>query len=369
MQINIFPWLQKTARHYEFDEVRISDINLSDDTSAQLRNFIQNGYHGEMKWLSDTVERRVSPRKMWQDAETAIVFAKNYGPEHDPLDDISQKEFGNISVYARSRDYHSVMKGRLKQIASQFVSKFQGEVKVFVDTAPLMEKPLAVKSGLGWQGKHTNLVSKKFGSWLFLGVILTDAKLPLNEEAEDRCGTCQKCLDICPTNAFPKPYKLDARRCISYLTIEFDGIIGAEFRKLIGNRIFGCDDCLAICPWNKFAKTASDTKMQLGQKPGLLPLKKLLSLSESQFRSLFAGTPVRRAGHKKFIRNCLIAAGNASDTSLIPIIIKFLNDDAITVRAMAIWALRQLCEEDAFVHLKKQSNDTCQELVREWNAS
>ncbi len=368
MTIKIYPWLEKKAIQYEFDIVRITNPNLSDDTKTNLREFVEKGYHGEMIWLANSLERRLSPEKIWKNVKTAIIFAKNYSPAHNPIEDLSKKEFGNVSVYARSKDYHSVMKGRLKQIAGQFVARFKGEVKVFVDTAPLMEKPLAVKSGIGWQGKHTNLVSKKFGSWLFLGVILTDAKLPLNDAEEDHCGTCQKCIDICPTQAFPQPYKLDARRCISYLTIEFEGIIDTEYRKLIGNRIFGCDDCLAVCPWNKFAKTASDSKMQIGERAGLLPLSTLLSLSEVQFRKLFSGTPVRRAGYKKFIRNCLIAAGNAADTTLIPKIIKFLDHETIYVQVMAIWALRQLCEKDKFQTLKQARNDTHEALVSEWNA-
>ena len=366
--IDIYPWLEKTASLYEFDEVRISDANLSQVTQSHLRDFLNNGYHGEMEWLEQTIERRLSPKKMWQEAKSAIIFAKNYGPDHNPMDNISKCEHGNISVYARSKDYHAVMKGRLKQIASQFVSKFQGEVKVFVDTAPIMEKPLAVKSGIGWQGKHTNLVSQKFGSWFFLGVILTDAEIVTNNASEDHCGTCQKCLDICPTNAFPAPYKLDARRCISYLTIEFDGIIETEYRKPIGNRIFGCDDCLAVCPWNKFAQTAYDTRMQIGEKPGLLRLGMLLSLTELSFRELFSGTPVRRAGYKKFIRNCLIAAGNSSDRSLIPPIISYLDDEVISVKIMAIWALRQLCNDDQFQSLKSQYKHTRPELIAEWSA-
>ncbi len=368
MTIDISPWLEKTAKLYEFDEVRIADAKLSKETQKHLRDFFNNGYHGEMDWLENTIERRLSPEKMWQNARTAIIFAKNYGPDHNPMDNVSQSEHGNISVYARSKDYHEVMKGRLKQIASQFVSKFEGQVKVFVDTAPIMEKPLAVKSGMGWQGKHTNLVSQKFGSWLFLGVILADAKFTTHNASEDHCGTCQKCLDICPTSAFPAPYKLDARRCISYLTIEFDGIIETEYRKPIGNRIFGCDDCLAVCPWNKFAQIASDTRMQIGAGPGLLRLSRLLALTDSGFRELFSGTPVRRAGYKKFIRNCLIAAGNSSDQSLIPIIISYLEDEVIAVKIMAIWALRQLCNDDQFQQLKSQYNDTQPELVAEWSA-
>ena len=368
MMIDIYPWLEKTAKRYEFDEVRIAEANLSNETQQHLRDFLNNGYHGEMAWLEQTIERRLSPKNIWQNARTAIIFAKNYGPDHNPMDNILQYEHGNISVYARSKDYHSVMKGRLKQIASQFVSKFKGEVKVFVDTAPIMEKPLAVKSGIGWQGKHTNLVSQKFGSWLFLGVILTDAELAIHNASEDLCGTCQKCLDICPTNAFPAPYKLDARRCISYLTIEFDGIIDTEYRKPIGNRIFGCDDCLAVCPWNKFAQTAYDARMQLAEKPGLLPLSMLLSLTESGFRELFSGTPVRRAGYKNFMRNCLIAAGNSSDQSLIPIIHSYVDDEVIAVKIMAIWALRQLCNDDQFQQFKRQHSDTEPELVAEWSA-
>ena len=366
MTDNIKIWLQRTAKTYEFDEVRIADATLSQGTREHFKHFLDNGYHGEMKWLEETSERRLSPENMWHDAKTAIIFAKNYGPEHNPLDDLTASSSGNVSVYARSKDYHSVMKGRLKQIASQFVSKCKSDVKVFVDTAPLMEKPLAVNSGIGWQGKHTNLVSQQFGSWLFLGVILTNATLAVDEMAYDRCGSCQKCLDVCPTNAFPEPYKLDARRCISYLTIEFDGIISEEFRAAIGNRIFGCDDCLAVCPWNKFAKTAFDTRMQIGEKPGLIPLSELLSLSEADFKKLFSGTPVRRAGYKKFMRNCLTAAGNSDDYSLIDIIKRYLDDEVVAVQAMAIWALHQLCDKDSLAQIKSGRNDSHPDLIHEW---
>jgi epoxyqueuosine reductase len=264
----------------------------------------------------------------------------NYGPDHDPMDNIRQHDCGNISVYARGRDYHNVIKGKLKQLATQFAARSKADVKVFVDTAPLMEKPLAAQSGAGWQGKHTNLVSRNAGSWLFLGTILTDATLQYDTPETNHCGECTRCLDVCPTDAFVAPYQLDARRCISYLTIEHKGQIPRQFRHAIGNRIFGCDDCLAVCPWNKFATKAAENKFA---GPKTMPaLADLLSLDDAGFRKIFAGSPVRRAGYVRFLRNVLIATGNSGDRGLIPLVVKHLRHPDPLVRGMAVWALSEL---------------------------
>lgn len=332
-------WLKQASSQVGFDVMAITPAVFDDDVSQRLSAFISQNYHGEMRWLADSQDRRQSPKHMWKDAQTAIIFGCNYGPRDNPLASLSQTEKGNISVYARGRDYHDVLKGRLKQLASQLASKSGWQVKVFVDTAPLMEKPLAAKAGIGWQGKHTNLVSKAYGSWLFLGVILTAGYLPEDSEAPDSCGSCTACLDICPTNAFPAPYQLDARRCISYLTIEYKGHIAAEFRRAIGNRIFGCDDCLAICPWNKFAQRSHEHKFRDGQDKQMPDLAYLLALDEAEFRQFFSGSPVKRAGYSCFMRNVLIAAGNAQAPELSAYIEPHLTADSELIRAMAVWAL------------------------------
>ncbi|MGB0804906.1 MAG: tRNA epoxyqueuosine(34) reductase QueG, partial [Candidatus Puniceispirillaceae bacterium] len=261
-------WLEDAAAKAGFAGVHVTDATLPPETGARLNDFVADGRQGDMAWLAETAPRRASPAAMWPEARSAIVLTMNYGPDHDPMDNLAARDRGNVSVYARGRDYHDVIKGRLKQLAGQFAAKSGADVKVFVDTAPLMEKPLAAKAGAGWQGKHTNLVSRENGSWLFLGTILTSAELAADSAETDHCGSCRKCLDACPTDAFPAPYQLDARRCISYLTIEHKGQIPAEFRAAIGNRIFGCDDCLAVCPWNKYAERAAEAKFH---GPGEMP--------------------------------------------------------------------------------------------------
>ena len=331
-------WISTIGRSYGFDSCQITDASLPAQIGSGLDAFVEAGYHGDMGWLETTRPRRYSPDTMWEDARTAIVFGCNYGPDHNPLDTLEDIEKANISVYARGRDYHDVLKGRLKQIASQLQAKTGWQVKIFVDTAPLMEKPLAAQAGLGWQGKHTNLVSREYGSWLFLGSILTSGHLVADMPAGDSCGSCTACLDICPTDAFPAPYKLDARRCISYLTIEFDGHIPLKFRRAIQNRVFGCDDCLAVCPWNKFASASQDIKLASGDAP-LPEISALLCFDEAEFRSYFSRTPVKRTGYVRFMRNLLIAAGNAGQPGLIPLITPYLAYDDARVRAMAVWAL------------------------------
>ena len=335
-------WIKNKAITHGFASCYLTGAHLPEVTAERLHAFIKAGHQGEMKWLDETKDRRISPDVMWQEAQTAIVLGMNYGPDHDPMENLSHKTHGNISVYARGRDYHEVIKGKLKQFASQIVAKYNVQVKVFVDTAPLMEKPLAAQSGLGWQGKHTNLVSRDFGSWLFLGIILTDAIFPHDEPIEDHCGSCTSCLDICPTKAFPAPYQLDARRCISYMTIEQKSQIAPEFREAIGNRIFGCDDCLAVCPWNKFASQASELKLQAKHDPAMIPLGDFLQFDEAAFRHYFANMPVRRAGFERFMRNVLIAAGNSKDAELIGHIMPHLRSELLLVQSMAIWALSQL---------------------------
>ena len=362
-------WLEEKAKIAGFDQLAVTKAILPEEVGDRLSHFIAEDRQGDMAWLAESQYRRAQPQHMWPEARTALVLACNYGPDHNPMDNLAAAEAGNISVYARSKDYHDILKGQLKQLAGQLVAKTGWQVKVFVDTAPLMEKPLAMQAGLGWQGKHTNLVAKDFGSWFFLGTILTDGEMPEDTPMSDHCGRCQACLDICPTNAFPAPYQLDARRCISYLTIEHKGPIDRELRPLMGNRIFGCDDCLAVCPWNKFAEAASHPKLQAKQGTDLPDIISLLALDEPAFRAQFAGTPVRRAGHIRFLRNVLIAAGNSGASALIAPVTPFLRHDAPLVRAMAIWALSQLAPmaswQDGFDAVAEQDED----VLAEWQAA
>ena len=359
-------WLNDAAMANGFHSVHVTAAALPETTGTHLRQFIAQGFAGDMRWLADTAARRSQPRAMWPDAVSAIVLTMNYGPDHDPLDNIRQPDRGNISVYARGRDYHDVIKGKLKQLAGQFAARATANVKVFVDTAPLMEKPLAAQAGAGWQGKHTNLVSRDAGSWLFIGTILTDAALPHDAAETDHCGNCTSCLDICPTQAFVAPYKLDARRCISYLTIEHKGQIPKEFRHAIGNRVFGCDDCLAVCPWNKFAARAAESKF-LG--PQSMPaLADLLRLDDQKFRQKFAGSPVRRAGHARFLRNLLVAAGNSGDITLLPLIEMRLRHSDPLVRGMAVWALAQLVDAERYQIIRSEHapGETDDDVLAEW---
>ena len=362
-------WLNAAAAGQGFLLVGVGPANIGAKNENGLSAFLDDAFEGDMDWLRTTAAKRMQPQNMWPDAKSAIVLGMNYGPDHNPMENLAARTAGNISVYARGRDYHNVLKGKLKQLASQFSAKTGNAVKVFVDTAPLMEKPLAQQAGLGWQGKHTNLVSRQAGSWLFLGIILTDANLPHDVPETDHCGRCRQCLDICPTNAFPAPYRLDARRCISYLTIEHKGVIAREFRRAVGNRIFGCDDCLAICPWNKFASQANEQKLAARAATDLPPLDQLLLLDDAGFRHHFAGTPVRRAGYDRFMRNVLIAAGNSDDRTLVPLVRSHLHHRASAVRAMAVWALSQLMDQNAWIIAKSQylPAETDNSVRAEWN--
>jgi epoxyqueuosine reductase len=323
-----------------------------------------------MEWMAETAERRADPRTLWPEVRSIILLGLNYGPTEDPLADLAQKDRGYISIYARNRDYHDVIKGKLKEAAGFLASKASSDVKVFVDTAPVMEKPLAEAAGLGWQGKHTVVVSREFGDWLFLGAIFTTAELPADEPERDRCGSCRRCLDICPTNAFPAPYQLDARRCISYLTIEHKGHIPEELRPGIGNRIFGCDDCLAVCPWNKFAQAGREARLVQREDLAALPLKELVHLDDPTFRARFAGTPVKRTGRDRFIRNVLIAIGNSGDAALADDALRLLDDAAPLVRAMAVWAIGRLLPPKAVARhaaerLEREDDpDVCEEWRR-----
>ncbi len=295
-----------------------------------------------MDWMEETLERRSDPARLWPEVRSIIMLAMNYGPDTNPLATLARKDRANISVYARNRDYHTVVKGRLKTIADRLKSASGKDVKVFVDTAPVMEKPLAAEAGLGWQGKHTNLVSRTLGSWFFLGSIFTEADLQPDEPERDHCGTCRACLDACPTNAFPAPYQLDARRCISYLTIEHDGPIPHEFRKAIGNRVYGCDDCLAACPWNKFAASANEAKLKAREDLVSPTIADFLALRDDAFRTRFSGSPVKRIGRDRFLRNVLIAAGNSGEAKLVNPVAALLKDGDAVVRATAVWALGEL---------------------------
>lgn len=348
-----------------FSALHVTHASLDPLIGQRLRNFVDAGFAGGMEWLADT-RRRVDPQAMWVKARSALIVTMNYGPDLDPMARLSQKDKGVISVYALNRDYHDVMKGKLKTLAGDVARRLSCDVKVFVDTAPLMEKPLAAQAGLGWQGKHTNLVSRHLGSWFFLGVILTSADLPVDRPERDHCGSCQACLDVCPTRAFPRAHVLDARRCISYLTIEHKGHIAPEFRTVMGNRIYGCDDCLAVCPWNKFAQQASEAKLVARVDLIAPQLGDLLKLDDSAFRRLFSGSPVKRIGRDRFVRNCLIAAGNSNDTGLVPVVTSLLKDKSPLVRAMAVWALKRL-DPTAVTHSPADESDSA--VIAEWQAA
>ncbi|MBX9454317.1 MAG: tRNA epoxyqueuosine(34) reductase QueG [Mesorhizobium sp.] len=341
-------FLNLEAKRQGFDSIAVASPDSVPLAPRRLAHYVDKGRHGTMEWIAETAARRGDPRTLWPEVRSIVMLAMNYGPDTDPLALLARKERAAISVYARHRDYHDVIKGRLKEIAQKFAARSGSDVKVFVDTAPVMEKPLAEAAGIGWQGKHTNLVSREYGSWLFLGSIFTSAELAPDSAERDHCGSCRACIDICPTDAFPAPYQLDARRCISYLTIEHKGPIPREFRAAIGNRIYGCDDCLAVCPWNKFASVASEAKLTAREDLKEPRLADLLQLDDPAFRALFSGSPVKRIGRDRFIRNVLVAAGNSGETALIPPVQTLLGDPSPLVRGMAVWALSRLLDGDAF---------------------
>jgi epoxyqueuosine reductase len=320
--------------------------------------------------MATTAARRKHPHSLWPDARSIVMLGLSYAPPVDPLAVLGEPRRGAISCYAQGRDYHDVVRSGLKRVAGSLAKASGAEVKVFVDTAPLMEKPIAEAAGLGWQGKHTNLVSREFGSWLFLGAILTAAALEPDAPEVDRCGRCRRCLDVCPTNAFPAPYQLDARRCIAYLTIEHKGHIAHEFRAAIGNRVFGCDDCLAVCPWNKFAAAARNVRLAALPEAASPPLAELLALDDAAFRRHFAGTPVKRTGRDRVVRNALIAAGNSGDAGLLPAVERLLEDASPLVRAMAVWALRRLAEPAMLQRIRQRhvGGERDEAVREEWEA-
>jgi epoxyqueuosine reductase len=354
-----------------FDAVGFAPAALNAAASEGLRAFLGAGHHGDMGWLEARADQRAAPQALWPQAKSAIVLGLSYAPATDPLAALEDKSRAAISVYAQGDDYHDIIKKRLKKIARTMVERLGGDVKVFVDTAPVMEKPLAQAAGLGWQGKHTNLVSREHGSWLFLGVILTTLDLEAGRAEDDHCGTCMNCLDICPTKAFVAPYQLDARRCISYLTIEHKGPIPRELRPLMGNRIYGCDDCLAVCPWNKFAKATREAAFHPRETTTSPALADLATLDDATFRARFAKSPVKRIGRDRFLRNVLIAIGNSSEKSLAPSVEAHLADENPLVRGAAVWALSRLLDATTFatraeIHTSAEPDAT---VRAEWHAA
>ncbi|OYY65647.1 epoxyqueuosine reductase [Sphingomonas sp. 28-62-11] len=335
--------LRDKAAELGFAACGIASADAAPAAGARLRKWLADGAYGDMIWMEARADQRATPRGLWPQVNSVIALGMSYAPAADPLALASAGERGRISVYAQGGDYHDVVKRALKALARWIVETAGGDLKVFVDTAPVMEKPLAEAAGLGWQGKHTNLVSRRDGSWLFLGAIYTTLDLAPDAPGQDRCGSCDACQRACPTDAFPAPYKLDARRCISYLTIEHAGPIAQEFRAGIGNRIYGCDDCLAVCPWNKFADAARANLAFAPRAELAAPaLADLLALDDAGFRQVFAGSPIKRIGRDRMVRNCLIAAGNSGSAALVPLAIRLLDDEAPVVRGAAIWALGQL---------------------------
>lgn len=334
--------IRAAAAKLGFDVCEFAPVTEPWAASEALAAFVAAGRHATMDWLETTRERRSHPRAMWPAARSAVVVGMNYGPDCDPLAVLQARSHGAISVYAQGRDYHEVIKGRLKTLAGQMRARLGGEAKVFVDTAPLMEKPLAALAGVGWQGKHTNLVSREFGSWLFLGVVLTTLDLAAKAKVADACGACRACLDICPTDAFPAPYQLDARACLSYLTIEHEGPIPERYRAPMGNRIYGCDDCLAVCPWNKFAQVAGEAKLHAREALRAPALADLAVLDDAAFKVLFSASPIKRIGRDRFVRNVVYAIGNCGDGALMPVAAARLDDACETVRGAARWAVERL---------------------------
>jgi epoxyqueuosine reductase len=334
--------LRRRAHSIGFDAFGITSAETSPLLRERLQAALAAGWHGDMEWMAETAGRRGSPGALWDAARSIIMLGVNYGPEGDPLATLGQPDRGTISVYARNRDYHEIIKGRLKELAGLLARRSGADVKVFVDTAPVMEKPLAAQAGLGWQGKHTVLVSRSHGSWLFLGAIFTSAELPADAPHPESCGSCTRCLDACPTDAFPAPFQLDSRRCLAYLNIEHKGPIPVEFRAAMGNRIYGCDDCLAVCPWNKFAAVSREARLRARDDLNAPALADLATLDDAGFRALFAASPIKRIGHARFLRNVLIAIGNSGSKDLLPLAEARLDDEAPLVRGAAAWAVRRL---------------------------
>jgi epoxyqueuosine reductase len=356
--------IRAKALELGFDAVGFAKAALAAEAQDNLRDFLAQGLHGEMGWMQEKADRRADPQVLWPDARTVVVLGLNYGPERNPL---QEKGEARISVYARHRDYHDVLKKRLKALARWIAETYETEVKVFVDTAPVMEKPLAQAGGIGWQGKHTNLVSRDLGSWLFLGEVFLALDLPADEAEADHCGECRRCLDACPTQAFTAPYRIDARRCISYLTIEHKGPIPIELRPLMGNRIYGCDDCLAVCPWNKFAESAALPELRQREDLASPDLRDLAALDDAAFRLRFSGSPIKRIGRDRFLRNVLIAIGNSGRSELASAADFHLADSSPLVRGAAVWALSRLLDPARFALRRAAARgETDPEVQAEW---
>ena len=365
---NLVNALKDRALAEGFAAVGIAPGSLAPAAGERLRAWLAEGQHGDMLWMESRADERASPDMLWPEVRSVIMLGMSYAPADDPMALATHPDRARVSVYARGRDYHDVVKGALKRLAGWLAHEAGVGVKVFVDTAPVMEKALAEAAGIGWQGKHSNVVSKEHGSWLFLGAIYTTAELEPDKSGADACGSCRACQDICPTDAFPAPYRVDARRCISYLTIEHKGPIPHEFRTAIGNHIYGCDDCLSVCPWNKFAESAAANKAFLPRAELVAPkIADLLTLDDAAFRILFAGSPVKRTGRDRFVRNVLIAAGNSGDVLLVPAVVALLGDDAPVVRGAAVWALHRLdigraeAERATRVHIEQNTD-----VIVEW---
>jgi epoxyqueuosine reductase len=361
--------LKDYARTRGFDVAGITKPDAVPEAKARLDRFLADGAHGDMVWMASTAGRRASPAALWPDVRSVVMLGMNYGPDDDPLAILQARDRAAISVYAKGEDYHELIKSRLKDVAHWLTANTGGDVKVFVDTAAVMEKPLAEKASLGWQGKHTNLVSRQFGSWLFLGSIFSTLDLPADQPEPDACGSCRACLDICPTAAFPEPYRLDARRCISYLTIEHKGPIPRELRPLMGNRVYGCDDCLAVCPWNKFAVQGREAKLAAREALRAPKLAELARLDDSQFRSVFAKTSIKRTGRDRFVRNVLIAIGNSGEATLAGEAERLLGDASPLVRGAAVWALGRLLPREKFSALAMRKTESDAGVQDEWAAA
>lgn len=361
--------LKRLATEQGFSSVGVTTPSSIDRSGERLKEFVDLGRHGDMDWLADRIEWRASPAALWPEACSVVMLTTSYASGHDPLALLEDGSRGVVSAYAARRDYHDVVKKRLKVLARWLVAETGCDVKVFVDTAPVMEKPLAASAGLGWQGKHTNMVSRTDGSWTFLGAIFTTLALPASEPSPDHCGSCSRCLDVCPTQAFPGPYQLDANRCLAYLTVEHQGLIPRAFRKAMGNRIFGCDDCLAVCPWNRFASTSRDQRLALQEELLNPPLEDLLRLDDQAFRQMFARTPVKRLGRDRFLRNVLVAAGNSGKQELAPHVAGLLDDPSPLVRAMAVWALACLSPGQARSERRDRAeSENDPDVIEEWQA-
>ena len=358
-------FLRTEAGELGFSGLAVAAPDAGPEARRRLEQFVGLKRHGSMEWLAETLDRRADPRVLWPEVRSVIMLTMNYGPDTDPIAGLSRKSDATVSVYARNRDYHDIIKGRLKQLAGKFAARAGGDVKVFVDTAPVMEKPLAQSAGLGWIGKHTNLVSRSHGSWLFLGSIFTTVELPSDTPETDHCGSCRACLDACPTDAFPAPYQIDARRCISYLTIENKGPLPVEFRRAIGNRVYGCDDCLAACPWNKYAVAAHEAKLIARDDLVSPPLAAFLAMDDAAFRAFFSGSPVKRIGRDRFLRNVLIAAANSEDPGLVPACRSLLKDTSPLVRGAAVWALSELTGPAYMQDLAELADGEPDDQVRE----